>query len=95
MTTYTYTASRLAAGNRLFPSTITLTDFGVIIRDPFLFSGKESTTPYAKISAVKVRRPLIGFSTVIIDIMGVDSFKIHGFTADEAEEIKSEILKHL
>jgi len=91
----TYTTSRLSAKNVLFPSTITLTDFGVIIRDPLFYAGKETTTPYSKISTVKVRRPLIGFSDVILDIMGADQLRIHGFTAEIAEEIKSEILNQL
>lgn len=91
----TYTTSRLSSKNVLFPSTITLTDFGVIIRDPYFYAGKESTTPYTKISTVKVRRPLIGFSSVILDIMGADRLTIHGFTAEIAEEIKSLILNQL
>jgi hypothetical protein len=91
----TYTTSRLSRKNVLFPSSITLTDFGVIIRDPYFYAGRESTTPYAKISTVKVRRPLIGFSDVILDIMGADRLTIHGFTADDAKEIKSLILNQL
>jgi hypothetical protein len=91
----TYTTSRLSKGNVAFPSTITLTDFGVIIKDPIFYAGKETTTPYVKISTVKVRRPLIGFSDVILDIMGADQLKIHGFMAEDAEEIKAEILNQL
>ena len=91
----TYTTSRLSSKNVLFPSTITLTDFGVIIIDPYFYAGKETTTPYTKISAVKVRRPLIGFSDVILDIMGADQLRIHGFTASDANEIKSEILNRI
>lgn len=91
----TYTTSRLSNKNVLFPSTITLTDFGVIIKDPYFYAGKETVTSYTKISTVKVRRPLIGFSDVILDIMGADQLRIHGFTAEIAEEIKSEILDKL
>jgi predicted membrane channel-forming protein YqfA (hemolysin III family) len=39
----TYTTSRLSSKNVLFPSTITLTDFGIIIRDPVFYAGREST----------------------------------------------------
>lgn len=91
----TYRASRWASGNRLFPSTIGLGDDGVHIHDPSLFSGVESTTPYARIASVKVERPMIGFSTVIFDVTGADCLGIHGFTAEQAQEIKSEILKRM
>lgn len=94
----TYTTSRVSSGNRLFPSTITLTDDHIVIKDPFLFGGHESTTPYTKISTIKVKCPMIGFSDVIIDIMGADRLIIHGFTSTDVKEIQSEILyklKHL
>lgn len=90
-----YNASRLAEGNRLFPPSITIGEYGITIKFPFLLSGKEITILYNKVSAVKFTTPLVGFSDIIIDTTWKDSFHIHGYTATEVLVIKSEILKRL
>jgi len=95
METITYTASRLAEGNRLFPASITLSEEGLIVRFPFLLSGKEVTILYNKVCAVKITSPIIGFSDLVIDTTWKDSFYIHGFTMNEVKLVKGEILKRL
>ena len=47
-----YTANRLSGGNRLFPAEIKIDDFGVTVKVPNLFSGKEKSLGYDKISSV-------------------------------------------
>ena len=95
METITYTASRLAEGNRLFPASITLSEEGLIVRFPFLLSGKEVTILYNKVSAVKFTSPIIGFSDMIIDTTWRDSFRVHGYTMNEVKHIKGEILRRV
>ena len=95
METKIYTASRLAEGNRLFPASLQIGDDGITIKFPFLLSGKEITILYKKISAVKIKTPIIGFSDIIIDTTWKDSFILHGYIASEVRIIKSEILKRI
>ena len=95
MESKTYTAYRLSEGNRLFPASITIRPDSLIIKFPFLFSGREITVLYHKVSAVKFKSPIIGFSDIIIDTTWRDSFRIHGFTVMDVKAIKSEILKHI
>src|ERR1035437_4488468 len=69
----TFTASRLTGGNRVFRSRIIIDDQGVTLKDPGLFSGKEKTIPFSRISSVNIDCPFVGFSTIIIERTGEGS----------------------
>ena len=66
----TFTASRLTGGNRVFPSKIIIDDQGVTLKNPGLFSGKEKTIPYTRISSINIDCPFVGYSTIIIETTG-------------------------
>jgi hypothetical protein len=87
-----YTASRLTSGNRVFPSKIIIDDIGVTLKDPGLFSGKEKTIPFSRISSINYESPFIGFSTIIIETTGEGQIKLHGFKSSEVKAMKNLIL---
>lgn len=88
-----YKASRLTSGNRVFPSQIIIDDHYITLKDPGLFSGKEKTIFYNKISMVDIDCPFIGFSTIIIETTGEGKISIHGFTRAEVTRMKALILE--
>ncbi len=85
-----FTANRLAGGNRLFPAEIHIDDFGVTLKVPNLFSGKEQSLGYDKISSIKIDSPLVGFSKITFHTVGWawDSIVAEGFEKADAEEVK-------
>jgi uncharacterized membrane protein YdbT with pleckstrin-like domain len=87
-----FIASRLTAGNKLFPAEIIIDQDGVTLKIPGLFSGNEKTIPYSRISSVDIICPLIGYSTISIETTGEGSIKAHGFTKTEVTRIKERIL---
>ena len=87
-----FTASRLTAGNRVFPSVILIDEIGVTIKMPALFSGSEKTIPFSRISSINVDCPLVGFSTIIIETTGEGAIKANGFTKSEVLRMKELIL---
>jgi len=87
-----FIASRLTAGNKLFPAEIIVDQDGVTLKIPGLFSGNEKTIPYTRISSVNIICPFIGFSTISIETTGEGSIKAHGFTKSEVTRIKELIL---
>ena len=89
-----FIASRLTGGNRLFPSKIIIGDQGVTMRDPGLFSGKEKTIPYTRIS-VDIDCPFVGYSTISIETTGEGQIKVHGFTNGEVKRMKELILEKI
>ena len=90
-----YTASRLTDGNRIFPTRIIIDDSTVTFKIPSLFSGKETTIPFTRISSVNIDCPFIGFSTIIIETTGEGQILARGFTKSEVLEIKELILSKL
>lgn len=90
-----YTATRLSSGNRLFPTKISLLDNSVVISRPSLFSTKERTIPYSRISSVSYDTPLVGFSSITIETNGESSETISGFFKSEVLEMKDAILKNI
>jgi uncharacterized membrane protein YdbT with pleckstrin-like domain len=88
----TFAASRLSTGNKLFPTKIEIDDLGVTLKHPGLFSGKEKTVPFTRISSVDVDIPMVGYSTIIISTTGEGNIMAHGFTKDEVREMKALIL---
>ena len=87
-----FTASRLTSGNRIFPSKIIIDETGVTLKDLALFSGKEKTIPFSRISSVNFEYPFVGFSTIIIGTAGDGQIKLHGFTKSEVKQMKDLIL---
>jgi len=87
-----YTASRLTAGNRIFPAQLHIDDTGVTLKQPSLFSGKETTVPYSRIASVNIECPVVGFSTIHIQTTGEGMITVRGFFRREVEEMKRDIL---
>jgi uncharacterized membrane protein YdbT with pleckstrin-like domain len=87
-----FIASRLTAGNRVFPDQIIVDQDGVTLKIPGLFSGNEKTIPYTRISSVNIVCPFIGFSTISIETTGEGSIKANGFMKSEVTRIKELIL---
>lgn len=86
-----YVANRLSGGNRLFPAEITVDNFGVTVKVPGLFGGKEKTLGFDKISSVSIDSPLVGFSKITFDTLGLDQIVTEGFSKSDAEEIKQSV----
>ena len=83
----TFEVNRLVSGNRVFPTRVQITDFGVTIIKPGVFSNQEEYIPLSNITWVKIDTPLLGFSTIEIGTSG-KSFIINGFSKSDAKEIK-------
>ncbi len=89
----TFTASRLTSGNRLFPARIVLDDMGVTLREPSLFSGKETAIPFTRIASVNIDIPFVGWSTIHIQTTGEGMITVHGFLKAEVQEMKRLVLE--
>ena len=87
-----YIASRLTAGNRLFPTQIIINELGVTVKIPSLFSGKEQTIPFSRISSVNIDCPFVGYSTIVIETTGEGQISANGFLKSEVTEMKELIL---
>lgn len=90
-----FMASRLTAGNKVFPSEISIGPQGVTVKIPGLFSGNEKTVPYSRISSVDISSPIVGFSTIIIETTGEGRIKVHGFKKNEVKRMKELILERI
>lgn len=90
MTGKTYTASRLAEGNQLFPPQIILEEEGLRVKMPGFFKNKEKFLYYSDISSVETNTPIIGFTTLWFNVQGI-VYSIHGFTKKEVADIKDAI----
>ena len=90
-----FIASRLSAGNKLYPPHIIIDDRGVTLKLPGFFSGKETTILYSSISSVDIETPLIGYSTINIETKGESAIPAHGFTKAEVIEMKELILSKM
>lgn len=83
-----FEASRLSDGNKIMPNKITIDDFGVTLRVPGVFSGKEKTLTYHQISSVQIDSPMVGYSTITFDTIGWDRIIAKGFSKEDAHEVK-------
>lgn len=94
-----FTTSRLSNGNVLFPDKIILTDDGVIVRRPFIYSHKEIYIPYQEVSAITIDTQIVGFASIFIYARGssISShdavIEVHGFLRSEAEQIRRLIIE--
>lgn len=90
-----YIDSRLTAGNRLFPTQIIINDLGVTVKIPSLFSGKEQTIPFSRISSVNIDCPFAGYSTIEIETTEEGQIRANGFLKSEVTEMKELILSRI
>ena len=81
-----FTANRLAGGNRIFPAEIKIDNFGVTLKIPGLFSGREKSLGFDKISSVSFHSPMIGFCKITFDTIGFDHIIAEGFEKKDAED---------
>jgi len=88
----TFVASRLSEGNKTFPIKIVIDEIGITLKHPGIFSGKEQTVPFSRISSVDVDSPLVGYSTIIIHATGQGKIEAHGFTKAEVNQMRKVIL---
>jgi len=91
----TFTASRLKAGNRVFPTKIIIDNNGVTIKVPGFFSGNEQTIPFSRISSVHIDCPFMGYSTISIETTGEGKIMADGFLKGEVTEMKNLILSQI
>ncbi len=91
----TFIASRLTGGNSVFPLKIIIDTLGITLKDPGLFSGKEKTIPFSRISSVDIECPFAGYSTIIIETTGEGCIRAHGFTKSEVKTMKALILENI
>jgi len=90
-----FIASRLTAGNKVFPSEIIIDKDSVTLKIPGLFSGNEKTIPYTRIASVNIICPIVGYSTINIETTGEGNIRAHGFTKGEVTRIKELILSKI
>ena len=83
-----FQASRLSDGNKVMPNTIRIDDFGVTLKIPGVFSGKEKTITYHEVSSVNIETPMVGFSTITFNTIGFDRIVAKGFSKEDAHEVK-------
>ena len=83
-----FEASRMAEGNRLFPAQIKIDDFGVTLKVPGFFSGKEKSLSFTEISSINVESPMMGYSSILFRTIGFDQITAKGFSKSDANEIK-------
>ena len=89
-----FTTNRLSNGNGLFPLEIIIDDVGVTIKKPGLIRAYEKTISYNTISSVELHTPILGFTKIKINTIGIDSVLAEGFERFDAEQIKSLIYEY-
>ena len=87
-----FKASRLSAGNKIFPDEIYLEPTGISIKIPGLFSGEIKQFDFNHIASVEIDTPLIGYSSIKI-FAGGTMMSANGFTKAEVKQIKEGIEK--
>jgi hypothetical protein len=87
----------LTAGNRLFPIPIPIiiNDLGVTVKIPSLFSGKEQTIPFSRISSVNIDCPFVGNSTILFETTRERQKSANGFFKSAVLEMKELILSRI
>lgn len=89
-----YAASRLTAGNFLFPDRVIVADEGIhFIKNRFFGSDEEIIT-YGKIAAVKLNSGIF-FANLTVETMGGSQpIFINGLPKNDAQEIKEAIQRY-
>jgi hypothetical protein len=84
-----FRASRLSAGNRLFPTQVLITPSSVVQYKPRWIGRQEETIHMAHVSSVKIDTKLI-FSDVMIETSGgSDPILCHGHRKGDANAMKA------
>jgi len=84
--TYTFQASRLTGGNRVFPDKIIIDDEKITYYKPHLIGHEETNIFKTNIGSVSMNAGLF-FSDIIIETNGGQITKLEGFTKSVAREI--------
>src|SRR5882672_703869 len=85
---HVFRASRLSAGNRLFPTQVQITPTAIVHHTPHWFGGSEHSIHIAHVASVRVDTGLV-FSDVYIETSGGASpVKCHGHRKRDAVEMK-------
>lgn len=90
MAYYEYEASRVSGdGNAVFPDQLIIDDEEevVIHRKPKLIGCKETAIRFGAIASVQIDKHIL-FADIIIETRGGREIIAHGFTRDDADEIK-------
>ncbi len=88
MPSETFRASRWTRGNRLFPTSIEVTDKVVSRRKRSWFQVDEMTINISKIASVHIKTGLIWSDILIESSGGSDPLQSHGHTKSDAVRIK-------
>jgi hypothetical protein len=59
-----------------------------MVKKPGLISAREKTFYYKNISSIELYTPILGFTKIKINSLGLDSMLVEGFERAEAEEIR-------
>jgi len=88
MATETFQASRWTKGNRLFPTTIEITDTAVTCSKRSWFSRNEMSIHLMRVASVRIATGLFWSDILIESTGGGDPIASHGHTKQDALRIK-------
>jgi hypothetical protein len=84
-----FRASRLSAGNHLFPTQVLVTDSAVVQCTPRWIGGQEETIHMAHVSSVRVVTGMFLSDVLIETSGGSDPIRCHGHFKSDATQMKS------
>ena len=84
-----FSASRLSAGNRLFPTQVLITPTAVVQYTPRWFGRREETIHMAHIASVKVETGMLLSDVFIETSGGTDPIACHGHRKGDAGRMKA------
>jgi len=88
MTTEIFRASRWTQGNRLFPTTIEVSDTAVTRRKRSLLSRNEMTIHLMRVASVRIDTGLLWSDILVESTGGGDALTSHGHRKADAQRIK-------
>lgn len=86
---HVFRASRLSAGNHLFPTQVLITDSAVVQYKPRWIGREEETIHMAHVASVKVDTRLLLSDVLIETSGGSDSIRCHGHRKRDAVAMKT------
>ena len=89
-----FRASRLSAGNHLFPTQVLVTPTSVVQYTPRWIGRREETTHLAHIASVKIETGLLWSDVVIETSGGTDPIQCHGHRKGDAVAMKNLIERY-
>lgn len=89
-----FVASRLSAGNRLFPTQVLITPTTVVQHTPRWIGREEESIHLAHVASVKIRTGAILSDVVIETSGGADPIVCHGHHKRDADRMKSLIERY-